>query len=215
MAHSLETERVRAVYERMASGYDRMIATWERLLFEDGRQWVCSQARGDVLDIGVGTGRNLDTYPDGVRLVGIDVSPSMLELARTRARQLGHDVDLQLGDAQRLSFASESFDTVVVTLTLCAVPDDRQAIVEIARVLRPDGLFIWLEHVRSPVAPVRWLQRLLDPLLVRLEADHLLRDPLDHITNGPFVVERLERSRLGYIERGVARRNSTTLAAPG
>ena len=59
-----ETERVRAIYERMAGGYDRMIATWERLLFEDGRQWVCSRARGSVLEMGVGTGRNLDRYPD-------------------------------------------------------------------------------------------------------------------------------------------------------
>jgi ubiquinone/menaquinone biosynthesis C-methylase UbiE len=206
-----ETERVRATYERMAAGYDRMIGTWERLLFEDGRQWVCSQAAGDVLEIGIGTGRNLDRYPAGVHLVGIDLSPAMLDLARTRARQLGRAVDLQLGDAQALDFAAESFDTVVVTLALCAVPDDRQAIREIARVLRPAGRFVWLEHVRSPLRPVRWVQRLLDPVLVRLEADHLLRDPVDHITHEPFVVERLERSRLGYIERGVARRQSDGL----
>src|SRR3977135_4529513 len=91
-----ETERVRAVYERMAGGYDRMIAVWERLLFEDGRQWVCSQARGNVLEIGVGTGRNLDKYPEGVHLIGIDLSPAMLGVAKARARQLGADVDLQI-----------------------------------------------------------------------------------------------------------------------
>jgi len=210
MIYANETQRVRAIYERMAGGYDRMIGTWEKLLFADGRQWVCSQAYGDVLEIGIGTGRNLDSYPDRVRLTGIDLSPSMLELARARARLLGRDVDLQVGDAQKLGFATASFDTVVVTLTLCAVPDDRQAIREVARVLRPDGRLAWLEHVRSPVAPIRWVQRLLDPLLVRLEADHLLRDPLDHITSGPFTVERVERSRLGYIERGVARRQSGT-----
>jgi len=201
-----ETERVRAIYERMAGGYDRMIATWERLLFTDGRRWVCSQARGDVLEVGVGTGRNLDAYPAGVRLIGIDLSPAMLGLARAKARQLGVDVDLQLGDAQALSFASESFDTVVVTLALCAVPDDRQAIHEAARVLRPGGRLVWLEHVRSPVAPVHWVQQLLDPLMVRLEADHLLRDPLDYIERESFSVERLERSRLGFVERGVARK---------
>src|SRR5439155_729924 len=67
------------------------------------------------------------------------------------------------------SAAAESFDTVVVTLALCAVPDDRQAIREMARVLRPNGRLVWLEHVRSPYAPVRWVQRLLDPVLVRLE----------------------------------------------
>ena len=201
-----ETERVQAIYERMAGGYDRMIGAWERRLFDDGRQWVCSQAAGDVLEVGVGTGRNLDSYPDGVHLVGIDLSPAMLDLAKARARQLGRDVDLQVGDAQGLGFASGSFDTVVVTLALCAIPDHRQAIREIARVLRPAGRFVWLEHVRSPIGPVRWVQQLLDPLLVRLEADHLLRDPIDHLDQGPFVIERLERSRLGYIERGVARR---------
>jgi hypothetical protein len=71
---------------------------------------------------------------------------------------------------------------------------------------------VWLEHVRSPIAPVRWVQRLLDPVLVRLEADHLLRDPLDHIEREPFEIERLERSRLGYIELGVARRQSPSRA---
>jgi ubiquinone/menaquinone biosynthesis C-methylase UbiE len=206
MTPTNETERVRAIYQRMAGGYDRMIATWERLLFKDGRQWVCSQARGDVLEIGVGTGRNLDAYPRGVRLIGIDLSPAMLALASARARQLGVDADLQLGDAQALSFAADSFDTVVVTLALCAVPDDRQAIREAARVLRPGGRLVWLEHVRSPVAPVRWIQRLLNPLMVRLEADHLLRDPIDLIERESFNIERLERSRVGYIERGVARR---------
>lgn len=213
MTPTSETERVRAIYQRMAGGYDRMIATWERLLFEDGRQWVCSQARGSVLEIGVGTGRNLEMYPNDVDLVGIDLSPAMLGFARARARQLGRDVDLQLGDAQALSFAAESFDTVVVTLALCAVPDDRLAIREMARVLRPDGRLVWLEHVRSPHAPVRWVQRLLDPLLVHLEADHLLRDPLDHIMGEPFAIERLERSRLGYIERGAARRQTATITA--
>jgi SAM-dependent methyltransferase len=201
-AHADETARVKAVYEQMAGGCDHMIATRERL-FEDGRQWVCSQARGNVLEIGVATGRNLDSYPDGVHLVGVDLSPAMLGLAKARARQLGRKVDLQLGDAQALSFASESFDTVVVTLALCAMPDDRQVIREVARALRPAGRLVWLDHVRSPIAPVRWVQRLLDPGLVRLEADHLLRDLLDHIERDPFVIERLERGRLGYIERVV------------
>jgi ubiquinone/menaquinone biosynthesis C-methylase UbiE len=191
----------------MAAGYDRMIATWERLLFEDGRQWVCFQARGDVLEVGVGTGRNLESYPVDVRLIGIDLSPAMLSAAGEKARQSGREVELQLGDAQALSFADETFDTVVVTLSLCAIPDEGSAIREIVRVLRPGGRLIWLEHVRSHVAPVRWVQRLLDPLLVRLEADHLLRDPVDHLQQAPIVIEQLERSKLGYIQRGVARKS--------
>src|SRR5262245_58377255 len=201
-----ETERVQSIYDRMANSYDRMIATWERLLFKDGRQWVCSQARGDVLEVGVGTGRNLESYPADVRLVGIDLSPAMLAAARDTARLSGREVDLQVGDGQALNFADESFDTVVVTLSLCAIPDEGRAISEMVRVLKPGGRLVWLEHVRSHIAPVRWLQRLLDPLLVRLEADHLLRDPTDHLQQQPVVMEQLERTKLGYIQRGVARK---------
>ncbi len=207
MTYVNETERVKGIYDRMASGYDRMIATWERVLFKDGRQWVCSQARGDVLEVGVGTGRNLESYPTGVRLVGIDLSPVMLEAARDNARHSGREVELQVGDAQALHFPGESFDTVVVTLSLCAIPDEGSAIREMVRVLKPDGRLIWLEHVRSHIAPVRWVQRLLDPILVRLEADHLLRDPVDHLQQEPVVIEKLERSKLGYIEGGVARKS--------
>jgi ubiquinone/menaquinone biosynthesis C-methylase UbiE len=206
MTATNETDRVQAIYDRMADGYDRMIATWERVLFKDGREWVCSQAHGHTLEIGIGTGRNLEAYPANIHLVGIDLSPVMLAKAAARAQALGREVDLQLGNAQALSFADDSFDNVVVTLSLCAIPDDSQAIRELVRVLKPGGRLIWLEHVRSPLAPVRWIQRLLDPLLVRLEADHLLRDPVDHLTREPIEILRLERSKLGYIERGVARK---------
>lgn len=201
-----ETERVRAIYDRMADRYDRQIATWERWLLPDGREWVCTQVRGDVLEIGVGSGRSLAAYPRDVRLVGIDSSPGMLALARGRARQLGLDIDLRLGDAQALPFNDEAFDTVVVMLSLCSIPDDAQAVREMVRVLKRGGRLVWLEHVRSHIAPVRWIQRLLDPIFVRTEGDHQLRDPMDHLTELPVVIERLARSKLGYIERGVARK---------
>lgn len=71
---------------------------YERLLFRGGREWVCSQAAGEVLEIAVGTGRNLPHYSAGVRLTGIELSPAMLEIARARARELGRDADLRVGD---------------------------------------------------------------------------------------------------------------------
>lgn len=206
MTNANETERVRAIYDRMADQYDRQIGTWERFLFPDGRKWVCSQARGDVLEIGIGSGRNLFAYPSDVWLVGIDASPAMLEIARERARQLRVAVDLRLGDAQALPFADAAFDTVIVVLSLCSIPDDARAIREMVRVLKTGGRLIWLEHVRSNVAPVRWLQRLVDPVFVRTEADHQLRDPMDHLRDLPVVVEQVTRSKLGYIEQGVARK---------
>src|SRR5712691_12830224 len=84
-----ETERVLRLYEKEAHKYDRQMRFFDRLLFAGGREWVCSQAVGEVLEIGVGTGRNLQHYGEGVQLTGIELSPAMLEIARARARELG------------------------------------------------------------------------------------------------------------------------------
>jgi ubiquinone/menaquinone biosynthesis C-methylase UbiE len=132
-------EAVRRVYEREAGNYDRNVKLPERLLFSGGREWVCAQAEGEVLEIAVGTGRNLPHYPDGVRLTGIDFVPAMLDVARRRAVELGRPVELRLGDAQALEFEDATFDTVVCTLSLCTIPDDRAAVAEVRRVLRPGG----------------------------------------------------------------------------
>jgi ubiquinone/menaquinone biosynthesis C-methylase UbiE len=204
--NTVETERVLGLYEKEAGKYDREMNFFDRLLFAGGREWVCSQAAGDVLEIGIGTGRNLSHYRDDVSLIGLELSPAMLEIARARARELGREVDLRVGDAQALEFPDDSFDAVVCTLSLCTIPDDRAAVAEVRRVLRPGGRFLLLEHVRSPVLPVRLGQRLLDPLAVRFEADHLLREPLEHLRAERFEVERCERSKLGIVERVVARK---------
>ena len=196
-----ETERVLRLYEKEAHKYDREMNFFDRLLFAGGREWVCGQAEGEVLEIGVGTGRNLPHYREDVQLTAIELSPAMLEIARARARELGRDVDLRVGDAQALEFPDESFDAIVCTLSLCTIPDDRAAVAEVRRVLRPDGRFLLLEHVRSPVVPIYLGQRLLEPLAVRFEADHLLREPLEHLRAEGFEVERLERSKLGIVER--------------
>jgi ubiquinone/menaquinone biosynthesis C-methylase UbiE len=84
-----ETERIRRIWEKQAPRYDRSIVLWEKVLFGDGRRWVCSRAQGEVLEVAIGTGRNLAFYPEGIRLTGIDLSPAMLDLARETARELG------------------------------------------------------------------------------------------------------------------------------
>jgi ubiquinone/menaquinone biosynthesis C-methylase UbiE len=201
-----ETERVREIYEKEAPRYDRTMGFFERLLFKDARRWVCSQADGEVLELAVGTGLNLPHYPDGVRLTGIELSPAMLERARDRAGELGRDVDLRLGDATALEFGEESFDTVVCTFSLCTIPDDAAAVGEAWRVLRPGGRLLLAEHVRSPNRIIRGGQRLLDPLAIRFQGDHLAREPLDHLRAKGFEVEQLERYSLGIAERVVARR---------
>jgi SAM-dependent methyltransferase len=124
----------------------------ERILFGDSRDWACSQASGDVLEVAVGTGLNFDAYPHDVRLTGIDTSEQMLAIASNRARELGREVELRKGDAHVLPFADATFDTVVSTFGLCAIPDIDAALDEMTRVLRPRGKLILVDHVASFVA---------------------------------------------------------------
>jgi len=196
-----ETARVRSVQDKQAPKYDRQISFFERVLFGDGRAWVCSQARGRVLELACGTARNLPYYGSDVELTGIELSPEMLAIARQRAQELGHPADLRLGDVQQLDFSDESFDTVTCTLGFCTIPDTRAAASEAFRVLRPRGQLLLLEHVRSPVALVRGGQRLLEPLAARFEADHLLREPLDYLPGVGFVIDEIQRSKWGIVER--------------
>ncbi len=202
------TDAVRDHYDKTAAKYNRQISFFERVLFGGGREWVCSQAEGDVLEIAAGTGRNLRHYPPEVRLITIELSSEMVEIARREATALGREADLRVGDAQALEFPDDSFDTVVCTLGLCTIPDERAAVSEVKRVLRPGGRFVLLEHVRSPVVAVRWGQGLLEPLMLRFEHDHLMREPLDHLGAEAFEIERLERSKLGIVERVTARKRN-------
>jgi ubiquinone/menaquinone biosynthesis C-methylase UbiE len=205
-----ETERVRRIWDKMAPRFDRQMRFFERILFPGGRQWVCSQADGKVLEIAVGTGRNLPYYGEGVDLTGIEYSPGMLGLAKEKATELGVTADLRLGDAQALDLPDNAFDTVVCTISLCSIPNDGAAVREVTRVLRPGGRFILMEHVASPIRVVRAVQRALNVITTRFEGDHLCREPLDHLRSEGLQVEQLERSKWGIVERVTARKPSGT-----
>jgi ubiquinone/menaquinone biosynthesis C-methylase UbiE len=201
-----ETERVRRMQDKEAPRYDCQMGFFDRVLFAGGREWACAQARGEVLEIAFGTGRNLPHYPADVHLTAVELSPQMLKIATKRAQELARDVDLRIADAQALEFEDHSFDTVVITFGLCTIPDDRAAAAEAHRVLRPGGRLILLEHVRSPSLAIRAVQRMLDPLSVRFAADHLVRDPLDYLAGVGFEIETVQRLKRGIVERVVARK---------
>jgi ubiquinone/menaquinone biosynthesis C-methylase UbiE len=199
-------QRLRRYWDKHARTYDQQMAFWERRLFGDGRQWVCAQASGEVLEVAIGTGRNLPHYPQGIRLTGIDFSPAMLELAGRQADRLGLTVDLRLGDAQALELPDASFDTVVCTFSLCAIPDERRAIAEMRRVLRPGGRLLLLDHVAGTSRRVRTVQWLLERVTRPLNEEHLLRRPLLQVQAEGFQIERAERFKLGIVERLTARK---------
>lgn len=199
---------LRAHYDRAAARYEKKLSLFDRTLFAGGREWVCSQAEGETLEIGVGTGLNLPHYPAQVKLTGVDLSPAMIELARRRAADLGDRADLLVADAEQLPFPDESFDTAVSTLSLCTIPDDRKAVTEVFRVLRPEGRFVLMEHVRSPNSVARLGQLLAEQLTLRLEGDHQLRDPAAQLVAAGFLIERIERSKWGMVARIAARKAS-------
>ncbi|MFI6423605.1 class I SAM-dependent methyltransferase [Promicromonospora sp. NPDC050880] len=205
MARASRPDRLRRHWDRQAAGYDARMSRADRLL-GDTRAWVCGQATGRVLEVAVGTGLNLGLYPASATLAGMDLSPAMLELARRRADELGRDVDLSVGDAQRLEFADASFDTVVCTFGLCSVPDDRGAVDEMVRVLRPGGLLLLADHVVSTSAPIRVLQALAELYTVPAENEHFRRRPLVHVQAAGLEVERHDRFSRGTVERLAARK---------
>jgi ubiquinone/menaquinone biosynthesis C-methylase UbiE len=201
-----ELERARRLWDRYSAHYDRRIERTERMLFPGGREWACGQAVGDVLEVAVGTGRNLPCYAgSAVRtLTGIDLSPGMLAVARDRARALGLNADLRTGNAEALEFGDAAFDTVVCTISLCNIPDYRAAIGEMYRVLRPGGRLVLLDHVASDRRWVRAAQRLLELVTRRMNGDHQTRRPLPLAEAQGFVVSHSQRSRVGWVERLVA-----------
>jgi ubiquinone/menaquinone biosynthesis C-methylase UbiE len=202
-------------WDRSARTYDRQMAFAERRLFADTRAWLCGQATGETLEVAIGTGLNLPFYPAAVRLTGVEWSGLMLAGARRRAHDLGLNVDLLQGDAQALSFPDGRFDTVVCTFALCSISDDRAALAEMARVLRPGGLLLLADHVVASSWPLRLLQALMDAVSVPLYDEHYRRRPLPLVRALGFDIERHDRFRLGIMERFAARKPSSTSIARG
>jgi ubiquinone/menaquinone biosynthesis C-methylase UbiE len=199
-------ERWHRYWDNKSRSYDREMRFFERVLFGDSRDWACSQASGDVLEVAVGTGLNFAAYPPDVRLTGIDLSEQMLEIARTRARELGREVELREGDAHALPFANASFDTVVCTFGLCAIPDIDAALDEMTRVLRQGGKLILVDHIASSSRLARGVQRVLEVVTVPMASEHFLRRPLENVRRRAFTIEQAQRFKLGLVERVVARR---------
>jgi ubiquinone/menaquinone biosynthesis C-methylase UbiE len=128
----------------------------------------------------------------------------MLARAEAGAKKLRRAVELKEGDAQDLPFADRSFDSVVCTYALCSVPDEAQAISEMKRVLRPGGRLILVDHVRSTVKPIFWLQRLYEFIPSRTKGEYMTRRPALHVMATNFDINARDRLRAGIVERLVA-----------
>jgi len=156
-------------YDRIARFYDLMETVMERLLFRKWRNlvWQAVNSAREILEIGVGTGKNMVYYPKNSKITAIDLSDRMLALARKRAEvEKITNVDLMQMDAQTLTFPDDSFDAVVATFVYCSVPDPVMGLREINRVLRPDGEVVFLEHMYPENPLLGRIFDLLNPIVV-------------------------------------------------
>lgn len=130
-----------------AAFFDLQMRMMERGFMAEMRRQLLGDLKGDVLEIGAGTGANFEHYPTGARVTALEPDPYMLKKAEAKLAALGRtDITLQQSPAERLAFGDASFDTVLSTLVLCTVGDVPQALAEIRRVLRPGGEFRFVEH---------------------------------------------------------------------
>jgi ubiquinone/menaquinone biosynthesis C-methylase UbiE len=130
------------------------------------RQLVVPRARGRVLEVGIGTGLNMRYYDKSLvtRITGLDPALQLHPLARERIAQSGLLVDLVGVSAEKIPLSDASFDTVLITYTLCTIPNPQAALLEMRRVLAPNGKLLYCEHGRAPEASVQRWQARLQPL---------------------------------------------------
>ncbi len=195
------TARQKRVWDKAAPSYDKQIAFFEKNWFAGGREWLGERARGRVLEVAVGTGRNLPHYRADAAVTGIELSPAMLALARQCAAGLGRDVDLREADAERLPFGDATFDTVVCALSLCNIPSPVAALGEMRRVLGPGGRLLLLDHIGSTWPPVYAAQWLAERVTIRTAGEHFTRRQLPLVQAAGFQIMETERLKAGTVER--------------
>jgi ubiquinone/menaquinone biosynthesis C-methylase UbiE len=197
MAVHLTSKEISAKYDHFARWYDWVEGVPAILGVSRLRRRLLQQASGRVLEVAVGTGKNLHSYPANCRISAVDVSSEMLSVARKRAAKLSLNVSFLLADAEALPFPDRSFDTVVSSLTTCTFPNPVAALREMARVCRPQGRILLLEHGRSNR---EWLGRLQDRRADRHAQQlgcHWNSEPLKLVREAGFKVSNSRRLFFG------------------
>ena len=194
-----ETQLTRQKYNRNARFYNLTEIPMELSLFKRWRRRLFENLKGQqVLEIGVGTGKNLKFYPDGLSVVGIDLSEGMMAKAQSIARSKG--IALAQMDAEHLAFPDATFDTVIATFVFCSVPDPVAGFKEIKRVLKPGGQVMLLEHVLPENRLLAWIFNRVNNFVVNRSGVHINRKTSENIRRAGLKLNE-ERKMLGSVFR--------------
>lgn len=194
-----DTDKIRNRYDRYSKFYDRFEAIFESKKVSEWRRDILSNLEGEILEVGVGTGKNLQYYGPKAKVTGIDFSPGMLSKATEKAYKLNNpNITLQKMDAQHLEFQDNHFDYIITTFVLCSIPDPVLGLQEMQRVLKPEGYLISLEHVLSSNPIIALHEHLMNPFTRYLLGFNVNRATPDNIQKAGF--EIVDDEYLGFFD---------------
>ncbi len=203
------TEAVRKRYNRIAPFYDFMEGLMERRRSAEWRELLWSKVEGtNLLEVGVGTGKNFPYYPPATEITAVDFSDKMLKRAQDKASKQKMKVHLQQMDIQNLRFEDNTFDTVVASFVFCTVPNPVRGLMEVERVCKAEGKVVLLEHTLSASRIPGCLMNLANPLTVRIMGDNINRRTVENVTKSGLVVEQVTDLAAGIFKLIEARKKS-------
>jgi len=203
------TEMVRRRYNRVAPLYDSMEGLVERSRYTKWRDLLWSKVEGTrILEVGVGTGKNLQYYPVGADMIAIDLSEKMLERAKRKASEQKLEVRLQQMDVQKLEFADKSFDTVVASFVFCSIPDPVRGLMEVKRVCKEGGKVVLMEHMRSANRVLNLFMDFVNLVSVRIMGENVNRRTVENVSKSGLEVEQVTDLAFGVFQLIEARKKA-------
>ncbi|MCL4377944.1 MAG: class I SAM-dependent methyltransferase [Actinobacteria bacterium] len=194
-----KTLKTKIKYDRNALFYDLFELPVEKLLYSKWRKKYFSSLKGNILEVGIGTGKNIDYYSDEAEVTGIDFSQKMLEKGRQKLAKSGKiNITLMQMDVEILNFKDNSFNYVITSSVFCSVPDPIKGLKEIRRVLKPDGKLIMIEHVLSKNKFISFLQNLFNGIVRFFTGVNINRDTGKNIIKSGM--EIIEDKNLAVID---------------
>ncbi|MDD1614452.1 MAG: methyltransferase domain-containing protein [Methylococcaceae bacterium] len=188
-----DSAAIKKRYDRIAPYFEGLEAVMEGLFFKNWRKRLWAKVDGyHILEVGVGTGKNFDYYPADARITAIDFSQEMLKQAAHKKARKNISVELNLMDAQSLSFADNSFDTVIGSFVFCSVPLPIKGLKELYRVCKPGGQVLLLEHVLSSKPVIAKIMNFMNPAIVALVGANINRNTIKNIKACGFASVRVD-----------------------